>query len=423
MWEPIADPKTAARCWRAIDEIENDLVERLSAQDGMGLAGGSTGLALFFSYLAAAREGSSASDHGWQALHRSIAALGTAHPLPSLYGGFCGVGWMVEHLTREHFEADDDLCADLDEALRLVLAAPSPGLKYELINGLSGFGVYLVERLPRPGAAELLGRILDLLEDTAEWSENGVTWFTPPAWVPSAQRDWMPEGGYNLGVAHGVPGVLGFLAAARSGGLEDPRLDRLSEGAVAWLLAQRHPAEEGSVYSSAVVPGKAPAQGRTAWCYGDLGIAAVLLCAARAFARPEWEAEALALARLAARRPRDSFRSVDACLCHGSAGNAHLFNRIHQTTGDPEIREAALAWYRHALDTHRSGEGVGGFLTWSAIAPGELTWRGEPGFLMGGAGIGLALLAAVAEADPAWDRVMLLSLPPRSSSSEPAPVP
>ena len=36
----------------------------------------------------------------------------------------------------------------------------------------------------------------------------------------------------------------------------------------------------------------------------------------------------------------------------------------------------------------------------------------EPGFLTGAAGIALALLAAVSDVEPAWDRVLLVSIPP-----------
>ena len=38
-------------------------------------------------------------------------------------------------------------------------------------------------------------------------------------------------------------------------------------------------------------------------------------------------------------------------------------------------------------------------------------WRDEPGFLTGAAGIGLALLAALFPVEPAWDRVLLASIP------------
>lgn len=423
MWEPIADSETASRCWSAVEEIEHGLVELMPSDQELGLADGKAGQALFFSYLAAAHQGSDAADHALAALGESIDALGTAYPLPSLYGGFCGVGWAVEHLTREHFESDGDLCTEIDEALRTLLSSPGPRLKYELINGLSGFGLYLLERLPSSGAAELLSRLFDHLEATSEESETGTTWFTVPDWLPSSQRDWMPEGGYNLGVAHGVPGVIGFLAAARREGVEDPRVARLAEGTIQWVLAQRRQAGDRSMFPSAIIPGKDPAPARTAWCYGDLGIAAVLLSAARSFGRQDWEVEALSLARLAARRPAESFRAVDACLCHGTAGIAHMFNRLYQATGDPEIREAAQTWYRHALGMRRPGEGLGGFLGWVATGPGDGRWQAETGFLAGAAGIGLALLAAATDVEPSWDRVMLLSVPPRAAANGPTGAP
>jgi hypothetical protein len=39
-------------------------------------------------------------------------------------------------------------------------------------------------------------------------------------------------------------------------------------------------------------------------------------------------------------------------------------------------------------------------------------WRSEAGFLEGATGIGLALLGAISDVEPAWDRVLLLSVRP-----------
>jgi len=52
---------------------------------------------------------------------------------------------------------------------------------------------------------------------------------------------------------------------------------------------------------------------------------------------------------------------------------------------------------------------VAGFLSWDADERDELGWRTDPGFLMGAAGIGLALLSAATATVPAWDRVLLVS--------------
>ncbi|MES1242916.1 MAG: lanthionine synthetase C family protein [Acidobacteriota bacterium] len=418
MWQAIADRETCRRSWSTIEEIERCLLEPPAAEDvgappNPALGNGVPGRALFFSYLAAARESSEDADHALEALERSADALVEARTVPSLYLGFCGVGWVLEHLSRQFFEADGDLCAEIDEALREVLSKVSERQPYELIGGLSGIGVYLVERLPNPGAADLLSRVLDLLVETTEESEAGTAWYTPPDWLTDSLRGEMPEGCFNLGVAHGIPGVIGFLAAAEREGFQDRRIRPLAESAIRWMLGQKRASGDESLLPAFVIPGRESVPTRTAWCYGDLGFATVLLSAARSFGRTDWEAEAISLARLAARRPTAAMKAVDVGLCHGTAGIAHLFNRLYQATGDAELKVAALSWFRRTLDMKRPGEGLAGLLSWFSPVPGEGSWRSETGFLVGIAGVGLALLAAVTEVEPAWDRVMLVSIPPR----------
>jgi hypothetical protein len=42
-----------------------------------------------------------------------------------------------------------------------------------------------------------------------------------------------------------------------------------------------------------------------------------------------------------------------------------------------------------------------------------MTWTDDRSFLTGVGGIALALLAAVAPVEPAWDRLLAISVPPR----------
>lgn len=415
MWQPILDPEDRQSCWNAVEEIERALLEAVAeapdADVNPNLGAGLAGRALFFAYFDAVREDEEAGDQAVELIGRSIEALSHQTLLPSLYGGFCGVGWVVEHLTRELYGGADDITGAVDAALREHLdKAPAERLQFELIEGLAGFGLYLLERLPHPDAARLLETTLDHLERSAEESPNGCTWFTPNAWIPSWQQASFPEGCYNLGVAHGVPGVLGFLAAAQRAGISDPRIPRLAEGTVRWLLRHRLPDGGISVFPAMSIPGRDLEPARTAWCYGDPGVAAVLLSAAQAFGRPDWEEVALDAARLAARRAPEVVRVVDAGLCHGAAGLGHLYNRMYQAAGDPELKEAAVAWFRRALDLRTPGRGVAGYRAWTATRPGErAAWQDDPGFLLGASGVGLALLAAVSDVDPAWDRVLQAS--------------
>lgn len=413
MWTPIITADASRECWNTIADIERALVEDdHDALVNPGIAAGDAGIALFFAYLHASAGNAAAADFALESLDKSMTALAERRLLPSLYSGFFGIGWTVSHLTRELFEGDGDT-SEIDDALRQLLDDMTEAPPFELISGLAGYGTYLVERLPDPRAAALLARIVELLDQTRDASG---TWYSNPDWLPEWQRELMPRGCHNLGVAHGIPGVIGMLAAARREGFDDPRVPRIAEDAVRYVLAQKR-TTPSSVFPSHVPPDDDPRQTRTAWCYGDLGIAAVLLSAAQSFGRDDWRGEAMSIARIAARRPFADTKANDVGLCHGAAGIAHLFNRIHQATRDDEMRDAAIAWFRHSLNMRQPGEGVAGFRTWIIEPPKEGEWRGERGFLSGAAGIGLALLAAVTNVEPSWDRVMLVAVPPGNGES------
>ena len=120
------------------------------------------------------------------------------------------------------------------------------------------------------------------------------------------------------------------------------------------------------------------------------------------------------MGRAAATRAPEDSGVVDAGLCHGAAGVAHLFNRMYQATGAPRLGEAAQFWFERTLALRRAGEGMSGFSAWMSAPDGEQGWVADPYFLTGAAGIGLALLAAVTPCEPEWDRVLLTAVPPSS---------
>lgn len=411
-WSPLLTAADAERALKVAEEIAVDVRSRLAASNleiGPGFAGGAAGLALFFSYLDQARPSEGYDDLAMELLEQSIAATAEKSMVPSLYGGFSGVAWVVEHLRGRLFEdeAGEDAGEEVIGALvKHVGLTPWRG-QYDLISGLVGFGVFALERLPRPGGEECLRRVVARLSEIAEYGPQGTTWLTRPELMIPEDVELYPAGNYNLGVAHGVPGVIALLGLAQTAGVE---CRALLNSTVAWLLAQKLPPGSKTVYSYNLAPGIKSTPARLAWCYGDLGIAASLLVAARAVGERDWEAEAVAIARRAAERTSmKEAGMVDAGLCHGAAGVGHLFNRLHQATGDPVLGEAARHWINQAL-TLRSDAGIGGYQMWVPNEERrELVWRDEAGFLTGATGVGLALLAAATAVEPEWDRVLQVS--------------
>ena len=421
-WSQILSPETAAHALRVVDEIAADLRKALSEprpettswlRQGPSLAGGDAGQAFLFAYLAQARPDLGHDDTAMELLERATESTGRMQAPPGFYSGFSGVAWTLEHLRGRLFEDDGE---DPGEEVATALVEHvglTPWLgHYDLISGLVGFGVYALERLPRPGGRECLERVVQRLSELAVRRPDGVTWLTGPHLLLDRELENSPEGNFNVGVAHGVPGVIPLLAQACAAGV-DAR--ELLDGAVAWVLAQKLPegtAESSFPYTAAEDSELRPT--RLAWCYGDLGIAVTLLAAARTVGEEGWEREAVEIGRKAAKRRGEGSGVIDAGLCHGAAGNGHLFNRLFQATGDPAFQEAALYWIGETLKFQTPGEGFGGYQAWIVGEGTELAWRPDPGFLTGSAGIALALLAAATPVEPEWDRVLLADIPGRT---------
>jgi hypothetical protein len=419
-WQPVLDGDLADQARAAVRAIADALgrlepARRVLADD-----------ALFWAYAAGAFDDEPSArrfEAAIEALHERFAA-----PFASLglYGGLAGAGWVIAHVSEDAGESLDEI----DRALLRALEAPWPR-GFDLIMGLTGAGVYFVERLragaetARPGIAH----VIEQLAATAEAFPEGATWFTPPALLPAWQRATAPAGYYNVGVAHGTPGVIALFGAVVALGAAAPgdaalaavagQARELGERAVRWLRARALPPDPRGRFPATVTresrESREPPRARTAWCYGDPGIAAALWSAAvRTGADPaEWRALALE----AAARPAELCGASEPGLCHGAAGLAHLYNRCFQASGDERFRRAARDWFARALAMRRANEGIAGFTASLPRAPGideTLVPQAAPDFLEGAAGVGLALLAALGGDEPGWDRLLLCDIPPRS---------
>ena len=394
----------------ALEDLSSSfLALRLSSIREPSLASGLAGLALAYVALDAAFPGAGHAARAQRVLSRAIEGLANSTPSPSLYSGFTGIAWVAELLAGDPNAApEDDVNAEIDTALEAYLAASPWKGPYDLIDGVVGIGVYALERMPRSSAKRLLALAVSRLQETARPKRPGIAWQSDPRWIPPQWRrttgpDW------NLGVAHGVPGAVAMLGRVAAAAV-DPSTQKtacaLVDGAVAWLLAQELPPHADGRFGYRVARGVSRSPARLAWCYGDAGIAAALLVAARAMGERAWGRAALRIARHAAARTEATAGVMDAGLCHGAAGLAHIFHRIYLATGEENIAAAARTWFRRTLAMRTPGQGFAGFRTYHAMEP---AWRGEPGFLTGSAGVTLALLAATTDSDCAWDRALLLS--------------
>jgi len=292
----------------------------------------------------------------------------------ALFGGATRIGWTLSHLA-DGVEVQL-VCDAIDRALS---ADRFAGEGYDLISGLVGFGVYALER--GPAGLPVLEQIVEALGARAVLRHGGLAW---------------PDDSWNLGLAHGVPGVIAMCARASAAGVTGAR--DIVDRATTYLATVAHapyPAREGET-----------ARERLAWCYGDLGIASALLGAGLWLDDDRLRGRGLDLALRCAGLGLANVGVRDASFCHGAAGNAHLFNRMAQATGESRLADAARAWLGRLLEL-RTTAPIAGFphrLEGDVLAPSGTLITGAPG-------VGLILHAAITEQEPCWDRLFLIDLP------------
>ncbi len=414
---PLLEESLRSDAESALLEIAADL-PKLSETDGSDglripgctLSSGRAGVAVFFHYMDRVYPESGYGAAAEGLIDAAVEEMAAAPLSPGLYGGFSGVAWAALHIASQRPDLGYDFSA-VDDALLGLLEATRWTGHFDLISGLAGIGVYALEGDASPQRSELLARVIGHLRTLAERSEDGVSWHTPPEHLPPHQRARYPAGWYNLGMAHGIPAVLALLSMVSSRGMDADATSRTVEESARWLRGRRLGDTSRSFFPNAIAAEHpSPEPSRAAWCYGDPGVAVALHAAGAASGQTRRCDEARAILRSVARRTVRECGVVDASLCHGAGGLAHVFNRMYRATGDEALGDAAREWFARTLAMRTPGRGVGGF-EYRSVSAGTFHMVPEPGLLEGAAGVGLALLGAVSAIPPSWDRI-LLTCPP-----------
>lgn len=414
-------PETRIRAKECLER----LLASISTPETLGhdgsLAGGAAGLALFHAHLHRMDPDRGFGERALNYLASAVESLARDPMGPGLLGGASGIalahGQVMGILGHP---GKDDEASDLDQVLEQYLARGAPGLGFDLVDGLVGLGVYGLHRAKESGRGVLLDAVVKILARRSVATPSGATWFTPPEGLPPHQRREAPDGYFNLGLAHGVPAVPALLGQAIALGAGGDSELRLYGQAVAWILAQRNPEPAAANLGPWVPKGEDEPRRRVrhqepmrvAWCYGDLGAGVALLRGACALGDHETREAGLAFCRKAARCQIPESGMADASLCHGAAGNAHLFHRLHRCTGEPIFALAAEAHLLQALEWEDRDGPNPGFRFWLPRHEEDPEpWRSDPGMLNGTAGVGLVLMAFLDGLEPTWDRCLLADLP------------
>jgi len=394
-WKPLLKGTLGLRAWNYIDKVDLELRvfeqnflkgKTLNRWIDYGL-----GSSLFYFYLYKVTGKRNYEKLSESFYNQTLEAMGRLPVWDRLHSGFTGIAWLEEHISQKKSSAEESIDSYLVSKTRKGCLPKTPLGMYSVVDDWVGYGIYALERWPRGQSSKILENLVKLLSRKAKRNRQGVAWFTTKS---SLYKSHLYRcGHYNLGIAHGVPGVIGFLSDVLKTKIHYELTLDLLQNSIKWLLAQ----DDGKHFGYTLPPNspKMKLMGpRLAWCYGDLGIAVTLLNASRALKDGELEKRALTIAHRAVRFSDSASLITDPYPCHGSSGVFHIFNYIYQSTGDKTFLKSALKWSRKTLDMiekpRKFSEPVYDLIT------------GKPG-------IALALLAGISDVSPAWDRLLLVS--------------
>jgi lantibiotic modifying enzyme len=420
-WKPIADGDVAAHICEALDDITEDLGDGeyrgcgLELQYPFSLAFGASGVALFLSYLASSDMAGSEpraaiASHARSLIEQSFTAVSDRPMLLDLFRGFTGISWVYEHVRDVLFPGTKEDTLD-ETGSPLASWCNSPACPAEFLEGGAGICLYASELAGSPQRGKFLSAIVKAIQQKAEFTLSGISWSVSNRIHSSITREdplSARESVRQLGAAHGVSGILACLASAFSAGVEQDSIRDMVHSSMSWMLAQKRPNPSTEMFP--MFAGLDWPHHTTGWCNGDLGLGVALFQVGQAFGQSEWTDLALeVLRREAMKRTADiEYTNRKNCtLCHGSSGRLQIFNRLFHATDDPIFAEAALFWLRATLALRVPGQGIGGFLI---DEPNNGGPKKVKGFLMGAAGVGLALLATITSQPPSWDKLLLASI-------------
>lgn len=393
-----------------LENISRELDDFTANDNNAGLLGGYTGCALFYAYYYQLTSRDEHLDKVLFIIQKSIQALSEQPLNGSFCSGVAGVAWCVQHLTQMGFIEEDDVEDAFGEIDLMVAAFMEESMlagKNDFLHEGLGTALYFLER-PLSVAKPILERLVGYLEQSAHRFPAGITWKD----MFSSQSEQYPNKDlYNLGLAHGVPAIIAILGRIYEKGIARDRVLPLLEGGISWLMSNKksHGGGGESWYpvlteASGVTVGDA--HSRLGWCYGDLGIASALLGVGKRLQRADYNEAALVILRdVAEHRDAKNGAVHDACICHGSAGIAHILQQAAIDTGDPVLEKAAENWLQTTLSMNTWKDGPAGYKFFHH--PG---YYDSYNVLEGIAGVGLSILGFLQpEVKPGWNNSLLIS--------------
>ncbi len=377
-----------------------------SIPDTISLMNGKGGLVLLYAYLYKSF-GNEYYFHRYSDLLDECLALVSQKAVSDTFsGGLAGMMWLLRHLiTMDLLSDENEELLDIWE--RQLIASLEKDIttrNYDFLHGLLGKSQYFLESYHKPVSHQILTQVVHLLKDWAVPVDGGIAW-NDYHFDTTKQKAVL-----SLGMAHGIPSIIGFLAQVYAKDIERETVKELVEQSVGWLLNQQR---QSGISRFPVMIG-VKEESRLAWCYGDLGPIMAIFMAAKALGKTDWYQQAVILATVASNRtihnadlgedPQKGY--LDGGFCHGMCGISHIFYRIYQHTGMTAFQDVSQYWLTQLLNNPANDPN--GYIF--PHGQDAHAWHVDSSLIIGTAGMIMTLLSQQKREYTHWDSAFMTSL-------------
>ena len=295
----------------------------------------------------------------------------------TMFGGLAGVCFYLRQASKNeqrYKKVLDQLDSYLVKHVRssylipfrqqLEQSNPRKPAFYETIQGLSGIGIYALVNYAKPDFKELVDEVIQqftLLVQPIEINGKMVPgWYVSPEFFfLESDREVFPNGNFNLGLSHGIPGVLAFLSVSMMEGVEREKQRETIKTIAQWIQTKRKTIDSGYFWDSVIsfeeeTTGQSASnkKSRDAWCYGTPGVARALYLAGKALKDEAMKEFALEAFLSVFNSSREDWNLPGPTICHGIAGLLIITKLMARDTKSPQLqlevqrlRDMLLSYY------------------------------------------------------------------------------
>ncbi|MCR5835334.1 MAG: lanthionine synthetase C family protein [Lachnospiraceae bacterium] len=331
----------------------------------------------------------------------------------SMFSGYAGIGLTVNCLSKngERYSKlkqhiNNMIRDNMDDYLKELYGSEYSFMRdYDVISGLSGILSYTILESDLADVNKSIGEYLVFRCKSIQYKNIKIHGLYIPKdnQFLEQDRENYPEGNYNLGLSHGIPGVLIALCMLKKHKYKIEFLDEAIESCATLLYKYISKEEKrwiGFLSMEDYLEGEVnDSRTRDAWCYGSPGVSYALCVAGKLLQNEEYCNLAIAVMKNMIGNIKGLF---SPSFCHGYIGVAYIYWRLYEITGMSDFKEYAEILSDKVWEFY-SEEHPFGFEDIEAESVTQ-----QVGLLSGVSGIMLPLLAMEGYRNTNWSNAFML---------------